>query len=222
MKFKTMLILVWCCTLHSVWAQTDTAEDTAASPISIESFFGSKGALVEMTFSKSFTPSSPFGILSISEYYGTYKADKQATDNQYMAQTYLTYRLHSNILLAAGAMMNNVDGLRPSVGVEYSLPGKDFFFLIMPRIDLTQTHNAEALSLIEYTPALKNQWSLYSRIEGLYNRDLQNKAHGISYLRLRLGLSYKIYRFGLGTNFAWYGPEKFNDNQVGIFAGILL
>lgn len=192
------------------------------NPISVESFWGNRGALVEMTFHKPLKSQSKFGILSISEYYGTYNAKKQDDENQYMMQTHLTYNLFDNFDLVAGAITNNVDGLRPTAGFQYILPYKDFFFVAMPRIDLTQTHNAEILSLIEYTPSIHKKWSLYSRVEGLYNQDLKNNTHAISYLRLRLGTSYDIFRFGLGANFSSYGEDKFHENQFGAFIGALL
>lgn len=192
-------------------------------PISLENFWGNKGALVEMTFHKSLKTNSKFGILSIAEYYGTYDAKKQGEENQFMAQTHLTYKLFNHFDFVLGGIINNVDGLRPTAGVQLALPLSDhLFFVAMPRIDLTQTHNAEILSLAEYTPPIHNNWSAYSRIEGLYNQNLQENSHGISYLRLRLGASYDFLRFGAGVNFASYGPEKFKENQVGLFIGALL
>lgn len=202
-------------------AFSQSSDDIA--PISLENFWGNKGALVEMTFHKPLKNNSKFGVLSIAEYYGTYDAKKQGEENQFMAQTHLTYKVFNYVDFVLGAIINNVDGLRPTAGVQLALPLADnLFFVAMPRIDLTQTHNAEILSLVEYTPPINENWSVYSRVEGLYNQNLKDDSHGISYLRLRLGTSYDIFRFGAGVNFASYGPDKFKENQVGIFIGALL
>lgn len=219
MKYISLIIIA----LFLFSTPTFSQSSDNVDPISLENFWGNKGALVEMTFHKSLKNNSKFGILSIAEYYGTYDAKKQGEENQFMAQTHLTYKLFNHFDFVLGGIINNVDGLRPTAGVQLALPVSDhLFFVAMPRIDLTQTHNAEILSLVEYTPPIHENWSLYSRVEGLYNQNLQEDSHGISYLRLRLGTSYDFFRFGAGVNFASYGPEKFKENQVGLFIGALL
>lgn len=191
-------------------------------PVSIEGFFDDKGGLVEMSMAKPFSPDSRWGLLMLTEYYGDWSAKHQEENNNYMAQTHVSYALFDNIMVIGGLFYTNVDGLRPTVGLEYFYEKNDLFFLIVPRIDLTQSHNGEVLTFLTYTPQLKNDWSLYSRIEGLYNHDWDHGDHAYSYLRLRLGLSYKTFRFGVGANFSRYGTDKFHDNRFGIFAGVLM
>ncbi len=198
--------------------ETLTAVNT---PLNIEPFFSCDGIMVTMNMNKPLAPTSRFGLFILSEYYGTYAAHRQAMENQFMSQTHLTYRLLKNLSLEGGLIINNVDGLRPTVGFQYSIGLPDFFFMIVPRVDLTQTHNVEVMSFLEYLPMFNEKWGLYIYIEGLYNQDMENNVHALSYFRLRVGLQYRSYRFGLGANFSAYGPSKFKDNQYGIFIGAI-
>lgn len=206
-----------------LWAQESDGDPTPpVIPVSVEGFFDDKGALVEMTMAKPFSPESRWGFLMLTEYYGDWSAKHQEENNSYMAQTHISYALFDNIMLIGGLFITDADGLRPTVGLEYFFERKNLFFLLVPRVDLTQSHNGEVLAYLTYTPPLKKDWSLYTRVEGLYNHDWDHGEHSYSYLRLRLGLSYKIFRFGIGTSFTSYGSEKFKDNRFGIFAGVLL
>ncbi len=216
---KYIFIFCFSCVFPFSWAQN--TERNPAQPINIESFIGNRGLMMNVNFSKPIAPNSRFGLFSLGEYYGTYKTRDQAAENQYMAQTHLTFALLENFSVTGGFILNQVDGLRPTMGLQYALKEKDFLFFINPRADLTQTHNLELMGFIEYNPKLQNNWGIYSRVQGLYNRDAQHGFHAFSYLRMRLGMSYKVYRFGIAGNLTTMGPEKIHDNQIGLFAGML-
>lgn len=195
-------------------------EDTGI--INIESFFSDKGPLVEMNLAKPFSPGSRFGIIALGEYSSTWDTKKQAEESGYMAQTHISYHILEHFDIFTGFFTSDVDGVRPTIGIQYLLSKGDFFFLAVPRMDLTQTHNGEILSVLEYTPRFDDNWSLYTRVEGLYNHLMDTGEHGYSYIRFRLGTSYKTFRFGLGANFTAYGPEKFKEQTYGVFAGVWL
>ncbi|OQY93972.1 MAG: hypothetical protein B6D37_09555 [Sphingobacteriales bacterium UTBCD1] len=192
------------------------------SPVIVESLIGNTGVNLETVFSKKFTPGSRFGVFGIVDLYGVYKANEQSFKNENMSQTQLTYRIVKGLDVSAGAFFEKHLGFRPTAGLQYNLFAGDFHLLVAPRIDLSQTYNGELLGFVEYTPKISNDWRLYSRAEGLYNRDLKNDIHSISYVWGRLGVSYKTYRFGVGANFNSFGPTKMKENNYGLFAGVLL
>lgn len=211
--------------VHSLAQQKDSnifIKQHSVGPVILEPFIGTKGTLVALNFSKPIIPKSRFGVFVITEFYGVYKKEKQFVQNQYMGQAHITYEFLRNLTVSSGVILDQVDGFRPTAGIQYRLKKGDFFFLAAPRIDLTQTHNGELMGFIEYTPLIKNDWKLYSRFQGLYNRDLEHGVHAFSYMRARLGTSYKTYRFGIGANFSTYGPQKFHNNEFGLFIGTLL
>lgn len=224
--FRNLLILLALSFLNPAFAQhQDQVKGKVAnppSPVIIGSLVGNNGLHIETIFSKTFTPTSRFGVFGIADLYGVYDAPKQPMQNQQMAQTQITYRVAKGLNVSAGAFFEKHSGFRPTVGMQYNLFTGDFHFLVAPRMDLSQTYNGEILAFVEYTPLIKNDWRLYSRVQGLYNRDLKNGIHAISYTWGRLGVSYKTSRFGLGADFNSYGPMKMKENNYGLFASVLL
>jgi len=192
------------------------------SPVIVESLIGNNGVNLETVFSKKFNPGSRFGVFGIVDLYGVYKANEQSFKNQNMSQTQLTYRIVKGLDVSAGAFFEKHSGFRPTAGLQYNLFAGDFHLLVAPRIDLSQTYNGELLGFVEYTPKIGNDWRLYSRAQGMYNRDLKNGLHSISYVWGRLGVFYKTCRFGVGANFNSFGPMKMKENNYGLFAGVLL
>jgi hypothetical protein len=82
---------------------------------------------------------------------------------------------------------------------------------------LSKNSNAEGFVMAEYKPEINENWKIYSRVQGLYAQNLNSGEHARSYLMLRLGLSYKDIRFGLGANWDAYGPEKQSKQNYGVF-----
>lgn len=223
---KLLTIIFWICFQGTAWAQNSTKTDkgsaTSNSPVIVESMIGSKGLNLQTIFSKQLTPESRFGIFGIADLYGVYNTHEQVFRNQQMAQTHLTYRVAKGLNVSAGAFFENHSGFRPTVGLQYNLFANDFHLLLAPRLDLSQTYNGEILGLVEYTPQIKGDWKFYSRAQSLYNRDLKNGLPSVSYVWGRIGVSYKTYRFGVGGNFYWLGPQKMTENNIGLFMGALL
>ncbi len=226
MPFNRVILIVFIFLTKNILAQetesTISAVNPAIVPINLEVFSGTKGVLVASNFSKSLVPNSNFGIFSIVDFYGTHKVKDQEIKNQYMAQSHLTYKLFNNFNLTAGGFITYATGFRPTTGIQYHIKFNDFFFLFAPRLDLTQTYNSEFLGFVEFTPEIRKNINFYSRLQGLYSQNLKHNTHDISYLRIRMGLSYKVYRFGLGANYSLFGPEKIEENEFGVFLGALL
>ncbi|MCO6482360.1 MAG: hypothetical protein J5I62_06160 [Flavobacteriales bacterium] len=198
------------------------APPPAGSPVNLEPFAGTRGMLLATNYSKPLAPSSRFGIFAITEFYGVYQPEEQLRKDQFMGQAHLTFALLRNLRINAGAITDHVDGFRPTAGIQYHVRSGDLFILFAPRIDLSQGHNGELFGFAEYTPRLKGDWKLYGRVQGLYNQNLELDMHAFSYVRLRLGVSYRTFRFGAGANYSTYGPFKVHEDEYGLFLGALL
>lgn len=226
-RLKTCILLSLCTFFTlTAFSQEEGSHSTfnapPPSPIIIGSLMGHNGIHIETILAKTFTPNSRLGVFGIVDMYGVYKASEQEFRNQNMSQTHLTYRIVKGLNISAGAFFEKHSGFRPTLGLQYNLFLGDFHVLVAPRIDLSQTYNTEILAFVEYTPQLKDDWRLYLRAQGLYNRDLKNDIHAISYTWARMGVSYKTYTFGLGANLNAYGPMKMREQNFGLFVGALL
>ncbi len=92
----------------------------------------------------------------------------------------------------------------------------------MPRVDLSKDASIETLGIVEYKPAINDTWRFYSRLQGTYVHAMKDDFHARSYIRGRVGLTYKEFTFGVGANMEYYGPMKHNENNIGGFLQVLL
>ena len=222
---KSILSLVF--TIISITLAFAQTQDTTrskteiiASPIPIEAFSTDKGLLMQMTVAKKLQSNSKLGMFALTEYYADYNNEKEK--HKYLIQTFLTYDLGKGFSIIGGGAINQASGFRPTIGVQYIYAKNDIFALIIPRVDLTETNNLEAFGFVEYTPKINEKLGIYTRVQGVYNHNPKDNLHDISYIRLRAGLSYQNFQFGLGANFAQYGPLKINENSYGIFVRALI
>ncbi|MBS1783648.1 MAG: hypothetical protein JSS78_11320 [Bacteroidetes bacterium] len=103
--FKAIIIVLFTGFFSPVFAQnSDTIKLTPPpSPIIISSVIGNNGVHLQTIFSKSFNPTSRFGVFGIVDLYGVYSPSEQPMRNQQMAQTQLTYRIVKGLNVSAGA-----------------------------------------------------------------------------------------------------------------------
>jgi len=223
---KLFALIVLACFQTSTWAQDSTEPDKmnspSVNPVIVASLIGNNGLNLQTIFSKAISPTSRFGVFGIADLYGVYNTKEQAIRNQQMAQTHLTLRIVKGLNVSVGVFFENHSGFRPTIGLQYNLFLKDFHLLLAPRFDLSQTYNGEMLGILEYTYQFNEDWKIYTRVQGLYNRDLKNDIHSVSYGWGRLGASYRNYRFGVGGNFYWLGPKKITENNLGLFLDVIL
>ncbi len=168
-----------------------------------------------MTVSRHFSSKTRFGFFNVTNFIGDYATTAQ--HNEYLSQAFVTVDIWKGFAVNAGGAMQSVTGFRPSAGIQYVYASQRILALVLPRFDLTQTHNFETFALLEYKPKFSPQWGLYTRAQGLYNYNSDLGFHERSYAWLRVGVSYKQYAFGLGANFDFYGPAKVNQNSFGGF-----
>ena len=197
-----------------------TKIESKSAPIPTEIFATNKGFLMNAIVAKNFSAQSKFGLFALMEYYGDYK--NVQGNHQFLGQSFLSYNVWKGFSLLGGATINQATGFKPTLGFQYLLAGKDYFILVIPRFDLVEEYNFEAFAMVEYMPKFSENWGLYTRVQGLYNQGLKHNLHDISYIRLRLGASYKNFRFGIGANYAFYGPLKHNENSYGLFVRAML
>lgn len=196
-------------------AQDPNAKPHGSAPIPVEIFFGNERLVTEFVMSKKFNDISRFGLLAKSYFAVDYSNDK--SKNESVNGLLINYELLNGLGIAAGGILNSQWGFRPYSAGQYTYVTHNFAAMVLSGFFLTESHNFETSGFIEYRPKLKNNWSVYSYVEGLYNLDMGTDKHDRSYIWGRLGLHYKTFGFGLAANYDWYGPFKENKINAGVF-----
>lgn len=200
--------------------ETDFSAYTENAPVPIEAFAGNKGLYFQMIVSKQFLPTSRFGFFNVTSFNGNYKEKEQSAD--LYSQAMLTAQVWKGISLvtglsAFGSSVGTPLSVRPTVGFQYLFANRKFLAVIVPRFDLTQTYNFETFVVFEYKSMLSENWGIYTRVQGLFNYNMKSDFHEISNIYLRVGLSYKNFQFGIGSNFDFYGPDYSDNKNLGVF-----
>lgn len=196
-------------------AQDQDAKPHASAPIPVDVFFGNNRFVSQFTINKKIAENSKFGFLASSFIAADYENDK--TENESMNVALINYEIMKGFGVVAGAALNSQWGFRPFSGLLYLYGNKEFTVMVMPGFYLTESQNFDSIGFVEYRPQIKNEWSLFSRLEGQYNLDMDTKKHDRSHIYGRLGISYKTFSFGFATNYDWYGPFKDKKENFGLF-----
>lgn len=139
-----------------------------------------------------------------------------------MVQGNITYEFAKGFNLHAGFHMASGIGARPALGVMYSYAKPDLLVVVNPRYYIDNIGNLEAIALVEFRPRINEDWSFYSKVQGLYVFTADGGIHARSYIMLRAGVTYKEFSFGPAANFDFYGPNKINENSFGAFVTVAL
>ncbi|MBK8702258.1 MAG: hypothetical protein IPN33_00680 [Saprospiraceae bacterium] len=188
--------------------------------ISVEEFVGDQRQFLQLMVNKVFVEKKKVGLLSISSYAANYK--DITSDNEFQNTTLIYHRVFKGIGINSGTSFTSIEGLKNFVGLQYVHQSKKLSLIYMPSYYFINTHKISNFALIEYKPAINENWSVYTRLQMHYNHDLENGNHFRSYVYSRLGFSYKYFSFGLAHNFDRYGENKIVKNNYGIFLNLIL
>jgi hypothetical protein len=108
------------------------------------------------------------------------------------------------------------NGAGTDVGVHFFKAKKEWMLFGLASVALKNELEYSWFSIFRYTPVLKENWKWYSSLE-LFTLFNQNN-HVFSVQRLRLGLDYKGFQFGVGGNFSQLGTALENGTNIGGFA----
>lgn len=196
------------------------AQEKHSAPIPVELMAGNERVFFQMVLQKDFKAGGKLGYFNISNFQAAY--NNSTENNEFISQNLLTYSIGKGFALTGGLVMNSVSGFRQFLGVQYVYASPKWLIVSVPDIDLQDNHNMEIMNLVEFRPKINDKWSLYTRAQGLFVYDPKEKHHARSFFLARLGLQKSAYRFGVGMNQDWYGPDKFNKPNYGVFGIISL
>ena len=182
-----------------------------APPIPVEAFFGHEAIYSQLVVKRSFTPSSKFAFFNLSTYTADY--DNDMDENTMITINQISYNFGKGFGIMAGADMNSVVGFSPIIGPQHNFASKKILAVTVLSYFLNGDSDLKLFGLYEYKPPINEHWSLYTRVQFIYNQNLSEGTHNKSYLYLRAGVKTKAMIFGLAANLDQSGPKKvFNDN----------
>jgi hypothetical protein len=193
------------------------AQGPPAPPTPVELMFGHERMDFQLVFKRNFTPQSKFSLLAIAVFSENYAKEKRIGDSV-VIPFQVNYALgKSGISLAAGAEANSVAGLGTTLGMTHSFANKKWLAISVLNYQLGESKEVKLFGLYEFKPAITETWSLYTRVQFVYNHSLAETAHNRSFLYFRAGLKKGPLGFGLGANFDQYGPAKIARDNYGVF-----
>ncbi|MEZ4841709.1 MAG: hypothetical protein R2821_09460 [Flavobacteriaceae bacterium] len=196
-------------------AQADTVEQKQSPPVIMEILVGNDGYASQMIINKGFSAIPRLGFFSVTNISSSW-GEKMSQDA--MNQVNLKYDFLKGMSVFGGVHYTPVTGLRPTTALMYTTGSETLVFMVSPRlIGFNEDGIIEGFAMIEYKPILNENWSIYSRAQGLYNQTIAEGNHARSYLMLRAGLSYKNFSFGLGANWDAFGAERTTKENYGVF-----
>lgn len=184
-------------------------------PIPVEVLFGNNQLNYQTTVKKLFAPESRFGFFSLATYTADYKND--LSENSLLIEGQLSYTIKSGFGVMAGTIINSVTGFSPIVGPQHTYASRQVLAVTIASLFINENNNFNIFGLYEYKPPIGKKWTLYNRLQFLYNHSLKYDIHNRSYLFLRTGLKKDAFVFGLGANLDQFGPQKEFEDNYGVF-----
>jgi len=191
-----------------------------AAPMPLDILFGNNRVQLQLTMNKAISENGKFvyfnAIIGATDYKNT------KSENESIIINWFGYKLSKNFSLNAGAQLHFIKGLVPQFGARYSYADRKWLVLLSPSYFISKTHNVDVTTIIQFRPPINEKLNLYTHLEGKYEYNLTQNGHDRSFFNWRLGLMYKKYAFGAGSNLDWYGPLKVSKQNYGIFGMINL
>nr|WP_319400685.1 hypothetical protein [uncultured Carboxylicivirga sp.] len=220
-KYTTGVFMLLMIALISNKAVAQQPQAKPTAPIPLEVFLGGDGFTTQLVLDRKFGPDSKLGFFGLTYINANYENDGEFQESVNLSM--LKYDVFKGISVLAGSMYNSHWGFRPYAGAQYAYHSRTFMGMVNSGFHLTDTKNFETIVMLEYRPVIKNDWSLYSRVQGMYSYITTSSVHhDRSHLYSRLGVSYRNYSFGAAYNYDCYSPMKMTNNDFGVFIGILM
>ena len=117
-----------------------------------------------------------------------------------------------------GTILGRISSLSSGfdVGPHFFKRKSNWMLYALASIELSNELGYSWFSIFRFTPSFNDNWKLYSSLELFSN--FNDAGHVASVQRIRLGLDYKSYQFGLAINLSGIGRNyQIKDENPGIF-----
>lgn len=183
-------------------ALTATAQNPEP-PIVFETLFGNERINMAVGFNKSIA--GKFRYNNISSAAAPYSfSTETARLIELVSVNSIIYSFHRNIGVSGGMQYHFRKGLMPSVALHLSHANPTWLFVLTPYYNFMPWANLEVIAIAEYKPQLTGTLRLFTRLQGFYGYDFSKKERERGMCYFRVGVTYKKYTFGLGSNIDFY------------------
>jgi hypothetical protein len=208
MHMKFPLFFFGCiCLLHTSLGQK--------APLPIEVLAGNNRANLLIIINRPIDAAGKFNFFNVTVGAADYR--NTPTETEIVLNNSITYSLGKGFSAASGLQWHYKLGFVPTAGFQFLKASPDYLFVVFPTYNFKPGPAIETVALAEYKPKLSPKTRLYTRLQGLIVRDIENRSHARSGASLRAGLTIDKFTLGLGSNLDFYGPLKFEKSNHGIF-----
>ncbi|MBL0882648.1 MAG: hypothetical protein IBJ16_04760 [Chitinophagaceae bacterium] len=184
-------------------------------PIPVEAFFSNNNLYYQTNVKKALSPSSRVSFFSLATYTADYK--NEISRNRMLIEAQISYTIKKGFGVMMGTDINSVTGYSAIFGPQHTFASSKLLAVTIASFFLNTKRDFKLFGLYEYKPSIGNGWSLYNRVQFIYNYSMKEGIHNRSYLYLRSGLKKKALVFGLGANLDQFGPRKTFEDNYGVF-----
>lgn len=203
------------CLFFTFLFSVQLAAQAPEPPMPIEAFFGNRQLYFQLVVKQKFAPDSKLGFFTVATFTSDYKPD--APGYRIVMPVQFNYSIGKGFGLMAGADVNSAVGVAPIVGPQHNYASRQFLAATVVSFFLNEGKDLKLFGLYEYKPPLNEQWTLFNRIQLIYNYSLAESVHNRSYLYLRSGLKKEQITFGLAANLDQFGPLRIYQENYGVF-----
>jgi len=208
-------VVIFCLIIISNSTTYSQIPKSITPPLPVELMLGNDRISFQMVVKKQFKPDSKFGFFGLATYNASYTNDQ--SDNDLVIPIQISYSFWKGFGIMTGATMNSKSGFSPIVGPQYNFANKKILAITVLSFNPNADKNIQLFGLYEFKPPLNDKWSIYSKLQFVYNYSINEDSHQRSYLQLRAGMRFNTLAFGLGTNLDQYGPYRIKKENYGIF-----
>ncbi len=213
--FTIRIILIILTTTLFLATSQKTSGQTPAPPIPVEFFAGNENMYYQLVIKRPFSDTSDFSIFGLATFTADY--DNEIIENRLVTIAQVSYNLGKGFGVMAGADMNSKVGFSPVIGPQHNYASRTFLAVTVLSYFLNGDNDLKIFGLYEFKPSLTKKWSVYTRLQFIYNQNLSENLHNRSYLYLRAGLKRNSMIIGVAANLDHFGPEKVYQDNYGPF-----
>jgi hypothetical protein len=192
------------------------ASVVAKAQVVAEVFGGHQNAAHEVWWSKPFAEQSRFSFFSYTRFRTHYQTSAK---NEFLSYSTANYEIGKGFGVAAGGFITNF-GFSPVVAANYFFQNDTWLVNVFPSVEVKQNANAELFLFLQFRPKLTNKLRLFSQLIVNFNANFQ--YHNFSEENLRIGLDYKTFQFGLGSDFGQIRNTETNATLHTLNYGLFL
>ncbi len=184
-------------------------------PVPVELFAGNENMYYQLVVKRPFSPESRFSLFGLATYTADYNNEME--ENRLITIAQVSYNLGKGFGVMTGTDMNSVTGFSPVIGPQHNYASRTILAVTVLSYFINEGNDLKLFGLYEFKPAIDETWSIYSRVQFIYNQSLKENAHNRSYLYLRAGVKKNSLFFGAAANLDQFGPDKGFQDNYGMF-----